>query len=192
MLRLQEHALVLLRVLSADELIEPALVTFGGLIFDDQRELLLFELLEPLLPGDAFEGLFATVPWEIDADHPNVVLITGACDVGRKATTRFSPLSDVFMISHNIAFGPLGCCCTCLALSPSHMRQSMKTLDIERLALLPRLHLALDCFDQRLTMLVLFLIVLDLLDFTARKRAKLIGNLIDREVLIMLDWEMLI
>ncbi|MBA3915744.1 MAG: hypothetical protein H0X25_18200 [Acidobacteriales bacterium] len=68
------------------------------MVLDQQREFLLVELLEPLLPLNLFERLLAGVAREVETDHANVFAAAGSAYGRRLGIPFFRPLANLVVI----------------------------------------------------------------------------------------------
>src|SRR5215211_6133171 len=88
---------------SADELEEAAFVAARGLVLVQEREVLLVELLEPLVPRDLLErGLRATR--EVDSEKPGVVVAAGSLHRSRLPVASLRPTPDLVVIRRRLRF----------------------------------------------------------------------------------------
>lgn len=88
--------------LAADQLVEIALGTAGGLILVEQRELAFVELLKPFLPGDVLQGVFSAVTRKVEPQHADIILAARAADTGRLCPAFFGPLADLLVIRQEL------------------------------------------------------------------------------------------
>jgi hypothetical protein len=88
----------LLSVITTYELVEIALLATGGLILNQKREIALVKFVEPLVPGNLFQRICATVTREINPDHPYVVSTPGPTYARRLSAALLRPLPDLVMI----------------------------------------------------------------------------------------------
>jgi hypothetical protein len=86
------------RGLSTNEFVEVALLATRRAVLHQQRQTTLFKFVEPIVPGNLFERIPATVPGKIDTDHTDVFGTTGATHAGRFSVSFFSPPPDFFPI----------------------------------------------------------------------------------------------
>jgi hypothetical protein len=80
------------------QLVEIALLAARGFVLHQEREITLLELVEPIIPGNFFERVFAGVAGEIETDHPDIIVPAGAAHAGRACLTFFGPVADFFAI----------------------------------------------------------------------------------------------
>src|SRR5687768_12622163 len=83
---------------AAHELAEAALLASLRLFLVEEREPLLLELVEELVPRDRLELVFPAVPRVVDAKQAGVILAAGAFDSRRAAAALLDPFSDEVMI----------------------------------------------------------------------------------------------
>src|SRR5437762_6580195 len=85
-----------------DELIEVALLSAEGLVLDQQREIVVVEFFEPLVPIDRAERIRAAVAGEIQAEHPRVTAAAGAHDAGGLCVSLLGPSADFIVVSQHL------------------------------------------------------------------------------------------
>src|SRR5688572_28846086 len=66
-----------LGLIALHQLVEVAALAGGGLFLNDERQPVLVELPEPLVPGDLLERVAAAVAGKIEPDHPDVIAAAG-------------------------------------------------------------------------------------------------------------------
>jgi hypothetical protein len=90
---------------AADELEERAVLAIGPLLLVDERETLLVERLEPLVPGDRLESVLACPAGKIDAQHARVVALSGPSHGRGAAAVRLDPAADLVVIGRRPRLG---------------------------------------------------------------------------------------
>ncbi len=83
---------------ASDDLVEVALAAAGELVLHEQRKITLVKLLEPLVPFNVFERLFAGVTGEVEADHADVTVAAGTAHTGGRRVSLFGPLANLLVI----------------------------------------------------------------------------------------------
>src|SRR5919204_4402724 len=88
-----------LRVLARDELVEAAL----ALVLVEEREVVLVELAEELVPGDLLEALLRLA--EVDPQDAWVATVAGVAHGRRVAAASLRPPADLVVVRRRLAFG---------------------------------------------------------------------------------------
>jgi hypothetical protein len=88
---------------TSDELVEVAALTFRGVVLIHQREIVVVECHEPLVPGDRLQRFAAAVTGEVQPDHPGIVVRSRSPDGRRLRTARFCPALDLVVIGRGLA-----------------------------------------------------------------------------------------
>ncbi|HEX6805651.1 MAG TPA: hypothetical protein VF133_18365 [Terriglobales bacterium] len=73
-------ARTLLHGVAADKFVEVALLAACGFVLHHQGKVVVVKLLEPVIPGDFFEGIGAAIARKIETDHANVIAAAGIAD----------------------------------------------------------------------------------------------------------------
>src|SRR5690606_13932075 len=90
---------------AAHELVEVAALAVLRLLLIQERELLLVELLEELLPGNLLERLVAVVGLrKVGAQQTRVVAVARADDACRMPVAALGPLLDLVVIRGALRF----------------------------------------------------------------------------------------
>ena len=82
-----------------DQLEEGAVLAAGLLLLVKQRQLVAVESVEPLVPANVLQLIFARPTREIEAQHTWRILATGAAYGGWRTVVLLHPLADLVMIS---------------------------------------------------------------------------------------------
>jgi hypothetical protein len=73
-------------------------LTVCGLILHEQGEVVLVELLEPLIPTDPFKRSFSAVAGKVEPDDAGLVATFCSANRCRSCTAFLRPSADLFMI----------------------------------------------------------------------------------------------
>jgi hypothetical protein len=71
------------------------------LILHQQREVVVVEGLEPVVPADVFQRVSAAEAGEIEADHAGVVAAAGSAHARGPGPALFRPLADLIMVGQS-------------------------------------------------------------------------------------------
>lgn len=88
----------LLRRVATDDLVKIAALTARRGFLEEQRKAALVEFVEPLVPGDLLERIFAAVTGKIYAQNAYVVGASSPLDAGWPGPALFRPTADLVMI----------------------------------------------------------------------------------------------
>ena len=88
---------------ASDQLVEVAALAFRSLVLIHEREAVLVECLEPLVPGDFLQRSCSAVSREIEPDHPCIISGSRPFDTRRFCSARLCPLADFLVIGGGMA-----------------------------------------------------------------------------------------
>lgn len=88
----------LLRGFAAYEFVEVAALSACGCVLNDQRETAFVELVEPLVPANLGQRLFAGIAGKIDAQHADIAASACALHTRRPAAALLRPAANLFMV----------------------------------------------------------------------------------------------
>lgn len=91
-------------LVAAHELVEIAFFAAGRFVLVDEREIVIVEFLEELIPTDFLKRLIAAtaVAWELQADHPRIPAPAGPLYAGGFAAVLFRPTPDLIMVRRGL------------------------------------------------------------------------------------------
>ncbi|HLJ92168.1 MAG TPA: hypothetical protein VKU02_03150 [Gemmataceae bacterium] len=69
-----------------------------------QSQISLVEFLEPIIPTDMLQRIFAAEAWEIEAEHSDITLGASSLYTGRLCAAFFSPASNFFVVGRDLGF----------------------------------------------------------------------------------------
>src|SRR4051812_4478670 len=87
---------------AADELGEGAVLAVRPPLLVEQRQVLLVELPEPLVPGDRLELVLAGAAGEIDPQHAGVAVVARAAHARGPAAVLLHPAADLLVIGRGV------------------------------------------------------------------------------------------
>ena len=88
----------LLRRVATDDLVEIAALTVRRGFLEEQREAPLVEFIEPLVPGDILERIFAAVTGKIYAQNSYILGVSRPLHAGWPCPAHFRPTADLVVI----------------------------------------------------------------------------------------------
>src|SRR4051812_21446744 len=88
--------------LTRNQLIKVALLSPRGGVLVQQRQAILVEFLEPLVPANVLQRISPRVAGEIQTQHPNVALAAGAPYACRPCAAFFCPLADLVVVGRDV------------------------------------------------------------------------------------------
>src|SRR5690625_2665152 len=102
--RTPEHTTHPHYLLTVYEFEERASFAAGFLLLIQECEFIVFELLEPLIPTDVFQDVFAGVSGKIDAQDTCRIAVLSSANARRCAVILLYPIADLVMISGGMTF----------------------------------------------------------------------------------------
>src|SRR5581483_3826160 len=81
-----------------DQLVEIALLPAAGGVLHDQGKIVLIELLEPIVPANLLQSVFAAVARKIEPDHADVTFSARLLHARWDGAALFGPRSNLFVI----------------------------------------------------------------------------------------------
>src|SRR4051794_32433730 len=110
---------------SLDQLREPTLLALGRRVLVQEREVVLLERLEPLVPGDLLERVLAAPAGEVDAEDARVVVAPRRLHARRMPAALLDPAPDLVVICRDVAL------CHGRAVPASRRRETGRPLLVE-------------------------------------------------------------
>jgi hypothetical protein len=81
--------------ITIDQLEETTLLSSARLILIEKSQFLLVELLEKIVPGNAFQGVFPTVAGKINSQYAGLSTFFGIGNRSRITAALFDPFADI-------------------------------------------------------------------------------------------------